>query len=405
MANLGFNKCNSNNSSPYGTASSFGMGGGIAAFPTFNTQVFLFAHETGHTLGSPHTQYCGWPGGAIDNCAPTEDFCLPGPPPIEGGTIMSYCYNSAYGINFLLGFGPLPGALIRNSVEENDCLYNCADTTCGNVKVKNISTLLTFNTLKIKWRNDVNRYRIGLKPTTVNFWTYYEVTNTDSLQITKTACEELYQYSIEPFCASENKYGIKTDGFAGVRNATTAPLRFLLSTNRTACPGLPILLALNRDSTYTYKWFSNGILLPAYTKNIIRPILPGKYSAIATKAGCDYYSDTTTITLKEFTADFYITNVNKFTAAFIAASNCGGKYDWDFGDGQTSQVSMPVHTYAKYGLYKVVLRVRNILDSVITVTKTVVLQKEFTDGLNGYSQWGIPNSINFNNFKCNAVAY
>jgi PKD repeat protein len=404
MANLGFNECNSNTSSPYGTASAFGMGGTVATFPTFNTQVYLFAHETGHTLGSPHTQYCGWPGGAIDNCAPTEEYCLPGPPPIEGGTIMSYCYNSVYGINFLLGFGPLPGALIRNSVEENNCLYNCADTACGNIKVKNISTILTVNTLKIKWRNDVNRYRIGLKPTTVNFWTYYEVTNSDSLQITKTACEELYQYSIEPFCIGENKYGIKTDGFAGLRNATTAPLRFILSTNRIACPGQQLLLAF-RDTIYTYKWFNNGVLLPEFTKNTIRAVLPGKYSAIANRAGCDYYSDTTTVTVRDFTADFYMIGINKFTATFISSSNCGGKYEWDFGDGQTSQLSTPVHTYAKYGSYKVTLRVRNILDSVITITKTVVLQREFTDSLNGYSQWGTPNSIKFNNFKCNAVAY
>jgi PKD repeat protein len=405
IANLGFNYCNTNNTLPYGRASSFGMGGTVATFPTFNTQVYLFAHETGHALGSPHTQYCGWPGEAIDNCAPTEDYCLPGPPPIEGGTIMSYCYNSVYGINFLLGFGPLPGALIRNSVEENNCLYDCADTVCGNLKVKNISTVITANALKIKWRNDVNLYRIGLKPATVNFWTYYEVTNADSLQITKTACEALYQYSIEPFCTSANKYGIKTDGFAGPRNAATAPLRFVLSTNRVACPGVGALLVLNRDSTYNYKWFNNGVLLPEFTKNIIRPILPGKYSAIANRNGCDYYSDTTTITLSNFTASFFSEAVNKFTVNFVASSNCGSKFNWDFGDGQTSQLQSPVHTYQKYGLYKVVLRVRNLFDSVITITKTLTLQKEFTDSLNSYSQWGTPSSIKFNDFKCNAVAY
>jgi PKD repeat protein len=404
IANLGFTYCNGNSITPYGAAASFGMGGNVATFPTYNTQVYLFAHETGHTLGSPHTQYCGWPGGAIDNCAPTENYCLPGPPPISGGTIMSYCYNSEYGINFLHGFGPLPGALIRNSVEENNCLYDCADTVCGNLKVKNISTVITANTLKIKWRNDVNRYRIGLKPATVNFWTYYEVMNADSLQIAKTACEALYQYTIEPFCASENKYGIKIDGFAGVRNAATAPLRFALSTNRTACPGQAILIGF-RDSIYTYKWFNNGILLPEFTSNIIRPALPGKYSAIANRNGCDYYSDTTTITLKEFTADFSIASVNKFAATFISSNNCGIKYAWDFGDGQTSNLLSPVHVYAKYGSYKVVLTVRNIFDSVITITKTLTLQKEFTDSLNSYSQWGNPSSIKFNDFKCNAVAY
>ena len=404
VANLGFNDCNSNNITPYGASSSFGMGAGLAGFPTFNTQVFVFAHETGHALGSPHTQSCSWPGGALDNCAATEDYCPPGPEPINGGTIMSYCNNSIYGVNFLNGFGPLPGALIRNSVEEKNCLSDCADTVCSNLSVKNITTVVTANAIKIKWRNDVNRYRIGLKPTTVNFWTYYEVTNADSLQIAKTTCEELYQYSIEPFCTSVNKYDLKTEGFAGVRNAATAPLRFILSTNRIVCPGQAIVLAF-RDTIYTYKWFYNAVLLPGVTKNLIRQILPGKYSAIVTRAGCDYYSDTTSVTVRgDFIADFFTASINKFKATFISSSNCGVKYDWDFGDGQTSQLSTPAHTYAKYGLYKVVLKVRNISDSVITITKSVLLQKEFTDSLNGYSQWGTANAVNFKNFNCNAVA-
>lgn len=95
------------------------------AFPTYSWTVEVFTHEMGHNLGSPHTQNCSWPGGAIDNCYTTEGGCDPGPAPVDGGTIMSYCHLTGYGINFANGFGPLPGDLIRDKVDEAVCLGAC----------------------------------------------------------------------------------------------------------------------------------------------------------------------------------------------------------------------------------------------------------------------------------------
>lgn len=93
--------------------------------PAYSYTVFLVAHEMGHNLGSRHTQSCSWPGGPIDNCVAPEGLCAPGPAPIGGGTIMSYCNQSSYGINFNKGFGPLPGNLIRNNVANAGCLSSC----------------------------------------------------------------------------------------------------------------------------------------------------------------------------------------------------------------------------------------------------------------------------------------
>lgn len=95
--------------------------------PTYSWTVEVLTHEMGHNLGSPHTQSCTWPGGAIDNCFTPEGGCAPGPAPVNGGTIMSYCHLTNYGINFNNGFGMLPGNKIRSEVGAAACLTgSCA---------------------------------------------------------------------------------------------------------------------------------------------------------------------------------------------------------------------------------------------------------------------------------------
>jgi hypothetical protein len=113
------------------------MVGGIqtsfAAYPTFNHTVNVITHELGHLLGSPHTHNCSWNGNntAIDGCAAVEGSCpRPGLPP-GGGTIMSYCPNTAVGTNFQNGFGPQPGNRIRARYAAATCLQNCGDANPG----------------------------------------------------------------------------------------------------------------------------------------------------------------------------------------------------------------------------------------------------------------------------------
>jgi len=98
-----------------------------ANFPNYSWDVMVMTHEMGHNIGSQHTHWCGWQGGAIDNCYTPEGSCQPGPPPTGGGTIMSYCHLTNYGINLNKGFGPQPGDKIRSKVQNANCLAPCPD--------------------------------------------------------------------------------------------------------------------------------------------------------------------------------------------------------------------------------------------------------------------------------------
>lgn len=99
--------------------------------PTYSWTIMAMTHEMGHSFGSPHTHSCSWNGNntAIDGCYPTEGSCPNPGIPSGGGTIMSYCHLQNVGINFNLGFGPQPAALIRSTIDSKTCLQtNCIDT-------------------------------------------------------------------------------------------------------------------------------------------------------------------------------------------------------------------------------------------------------------------------------------
>ena len=70
--------------------------------PYFFWNIYCFMHELGHNFGAKHTQWCGWPGGPIDNCVDIEEVnsgeCadyINNPTP-QVGTIMSYCHTWPY---------------------------------------------------------------------------------------------------------------------------------------------------------------------------------------------------------------------------------------------------------------------------------------------------------------------
>lgn len=183
------------------------INGTFSTVPTYSWDVMMVTHEIGHNLGSPHTHWCGWgtgPGGScgsIDDCVQQQGsvgcsscsfstFSNSQPASAWKGTVMSYCHLASRGVSLANGFGPLPGALIRDNVGAGTCLSSiisaklvttplCRDT--GVVAVAIDSSIVPGNShfgtnpLQYKWSNGASTQNIM-----VNAAGSYVVTITDS---------------------------------------------------------------------------------------------------------------------------------------------------------------------------------------------------------------------------------
>lgn len=174
--------------------------------PTYSWTVMVMTHEMGHNLGSNHTQWCGWSGGALDNCYTTEGGCAPGPAPVGGGTVMSYCHLTSYGINLANGFGTQPGNLIRSRVSAVTCLSaSCTGGgggTCG-VASGLVTSSITTTTASAGWNavTGATSYNFQYKLASSGTWSQINVTGT-AVNFTSLTPGTSYDWRVQALCGS-----------------------------------------------------------------------------------------------------------------------------------------------------------------------------------------------------------
>ena len=84
-----------------------------------NWDLMVFAHETGHNCGAPHTHSIG-----VDDCAGGDCSVTP------NGTIMSYCHLCPGGLaNMRMEFCPENIANISGTIDQANCNYEITEST------------------------------------------------------------------------------------------------------------------------------------------------------------------------------------------------------------------------------------------------------------------------------------
>ncbi|MEI6412160.1 MAG: M12 family metallo-peptidase, partial [Bacteroidota bacterium] len=175
-------------------------------FPTYSWTVMVVTHEIGHNLGSNHTQWCGWPIGALDNCYATEGGCAQGPPPTNGGTIMSYCHLvNGVGINFNNGFGPYPGNAVRTGVSGATCLSaTCTSNPCAAPSNFSLSGTPTSSGATFTWTAGAGNNTYTLRYRGYNAATWTNITNLTGTSYSLSGLQpgQRYMVELQGVCAS-----------------------------------------------------------------------------------------------------------------------------------------------------------------------------------------------------------
>ncbi len=144
---------------------------------------------------------------------------------------------------------------------------------------------------------------------------------------------------------------------------------------------------------------ANPVVL--YTVSGTYPVTLTAFNSV----GSNTITKTNYITVQTVPATNFTSSVNGLTATFTNTTLNGTSYLWTFGDGDSSTVTHPVHTYANGGTYTVTLIATNACGSV-TKTKTVEVAPPpvagfTTSGNNGCA----PATISFTNTSTGALSY
>jgi len=264
-----------------------GINSGFSNVPTYSWTVMVMTHEIGHNLSSNHTHWCGWTGGAIDNCYTTEGGCSPGPPPTNGGTIMSYCHLTSYGINLANGFGPQPGNKIRSYTNSRTCLGPCsggAGQDPCDPPTSITATNITSSSALISWTappgSSVTDYTLEYKLNAATTWNVISGITATSYTITGLSPNNVYNYRLKTQCTNGdfsaysttknfttlNNCGVPQSSTANIINAFTVYLQW------EAIPGITYY-TLQYRKTSVGTWTDVGPLtLPEYTLTNLSPL-------------------------------------------------------------------------------------------------------------------------------------
>lgn len=172
-----------------------------------------------------------------------------------------------------------------------------------------------------------------------------------------------------------------------------------------ACSDLATLSAVasGGSGTYTYLW-SNGSTMQAIT------VGEGTYTVTANDGSCSA-TDTVKVTLPYIpTAEFNhspvlcLNNPIQFNDQSTTPGGYISNYDWNFGDGSTSNLQNPSHQFSTAGTYQVSLIIQNNLGCIDTVVHSITIVPPPLSAFTGTNSC-INTSVSFTDQSTGTVNY
>lgn len=264
-----------------------------------------------------------------------------------------------------------------------------------NFEVLKLPTL-TFTGLSNTYCNDVNSVQLRafnngsvLSPPNGTF-----TLSTDNVNFSASSAIDPNTHIFDPSDLTPGIYWIRyefTDGLNCTNKSTSQQVEIFFSpsdldfTFSNTCFGESVTFnATAAGITNQWKWdwtFGDGGISKLQNPSHKFPTFATfQVTLVATNQhGCQFTAQkTVTITpvpVADFSAaGFCLGSVTQFTdQATVAQPGIINQWSWDFGDGNTSNLQDPTHTYASAGTYKVMLRVTTFGNCTHQVEKTVYI--------------------------------
>lgn len=189
----------------------------------------------------------------------------------------------------------------------------------------------------------------------------------------------------------------------------TPPVASFTATPTSGCGPLTVQFTNNSSNATGISWSFPGGTPSTSTEN--NPVVvyntPGVFTATLTATNIAGPSTATqNISVQTVPATSFSSAVNGAIATFTNASTGATTYSWNFGDGQSSTMANPEHTYANDGIYTVVLTSINACGTSTSV-QTVTIVTPPTASFSAATTTGCaPFTVQFNNSSSsNAVSF
>lgn len=156
-----------------------------------------------------------------------------------------------------------------------------------------------------------------------------------------------------------------TATFTQTVNIATSPTAGFSANTTSGCATLTVQFTdLSSDNTTAWQWsFPGGTPSSSTEENpLVQYDTPGTYSVtlVATSAGgSSTFVQNNYIQVQGAPVAGFNSSNNGVTVSFANTTQNGGTYLWSFGDGNTSTLANPTHTYAQGGVYTVSLLATN----------------------------------------------